>query len=186
MTIEPIAARRRTDELIGGLVADLTEAQRATRTPCDEWDVDALVAHCVNGAHMIAGGLRDAATPAEMPDLMAEGPASAWAAASARLADAATPAALEAIHAMPFGEVPGAMALNVITADHVIHAWDLATALGTAIQLDDDLVELAMTVFGQLVPEDADRSGGQFKDVVPVDPDASAVDKMLGFSGRRP
>ncbi len=183
-TIDPVTARRRIDRTIADLIDGITTEQRGLPTPCEEWNVDQLIAHMVGGGHMIAAGLLGDQPTADA-DPLANGLAAAWAATTAHLAEASTPEILDAMHHMPFGEVPGAMALSVITADHIVHAWDLGEALGVDVEIGDDLVALTMSVFGPLAPAD-DRSGGQFKDVVEVPDSASALDRMIGFSGRRP
>lgn len=183
-TIDPVTARRRIDRTIADLIDGISPEQRTAQTPCEEWNVDQLVAHMVGGGHMIAAGLLGE-QPAADDDPLAGGLAAAWSATTAHLAEASTPEILEATHHMPFGDVPGAMALSVITADHIVHAWDLATALGVDTEIGEDLVALTMGVFGPLAPAD-DRTGGQFKDVVDVPATASALDRMIGFSGRRP
>ena len=53
---------------------------------------------------------------------------------------------------MPFGEVPGEVALSVITADHLTHAWDLARATGQDIEVDDELAEWALATWQVVVP----------------------------------
>ena len=144
-----------------------------------------LIAHMCGGGHMIAGALQGEPPPDPTPDFLADGPATGWAGTMAHLREAATPEALAATHRFPFGEYPGAAAMSVIVADHVVHAWDMATAADLPLAIDDDLAEWALATWQQVVPADG-RSGPGFKDVVPVDPDASAVDRLAGYTGRRP
>jgi uncharacterized protein (TIGR03086 family) len=100
-----------------------------------------------------------------MPDFLAEGPANGWAGASAALAAAATPDALSASHQMPFGEIPGAVAVSVITADHTTHAWDLAIATGQQLEVSDELAAFALEAWMPVVPAEG-RTGDGFKAVV--------------------
>jgi uncharacterized protein (TIGR03086 family) len=144
-----------------------------------------LIGHVCGGAFMIAGGLQDQAPPDESPDFLADGPVAGWAAASAALAAAATPAALEATHTMPFGEVPGAMALSVIVADHIVHASDLAQATGQDLDVSEELAEWSLGTWQSVVPAEG-RTGDGFKAAVAVLDEASAVDRLVAYTGRQP
>ncbi len=178
-------AMEQTNQLVTGLIGGLTPEHREVSTPCDEWTVHDLLGHMCGGAHMVAGGMQGQAPPEEMPDFLADGPAAGWAAAAAHLAEAATPEALAATHQMPFGETSGEMAVAVITADHVTHAWDLARATGQDLSLSDDLAQFALETWKPLVPAEG-RTGDGFKAVVPVSDDASAVDRLVAYTGRQP
>ena len=120
-----------------------------------------------------------------MPDFLAEGPAKGWADAAAALATAATPEALASSHQMPFGVVPGTVAVSVITADHITHAWDLAMATGQQLDVSDELAEFALETWMPVVPVEG-RSGDGFKAAVAVANGASAVDRLVAYTGRQP
>lgn len=183
--MDATTAMQQTNELVTGLIAGLKPEHREMSTPCDEWTVHDLIDHMCGGAQMIAGGMQGQAPPAEAPDFLAEGPAVGWNAAAAALVTAATPEALTATHQMPFGEVPGEMAVSVITADHITHAWDLASATSQNVHISDELAQFALQTWQQVVPAEG-RTGDGFKAVVPVADGASAVDALLGYTGRRP
>ncbi|MDX2381361.1 MAG: TIGR03086 family metal-binding protein [Acidimicrobiia bacterium] len=183
--MDPINAMNQSDAITTGLIAGLTPENREMSTPCDQWTVHDLLGHVCGGAFMIAGGLQDQSPPEEAPDFLADGPAAGWAAASAALAAAATPEALEATHTMPFGEVPGAMALSVIVADQIVHAWDLAQATGQDLDVDDELAEWALATWQQVVPAEG-RTGDGFRAVVEVSDGASPIDRLAAYTGRNP
>ena len=183
--MDPITAMNETDAILTGLIAGLTPENREMSTPCAQWTVHELLGHVYGGAFKIAGGLQDQAAPDESPDFLADGPAAGWVAASAALAAAATPEALEATHTMPFGEVPGAMALSVIVADQLVHAWDLARATGQDFEAGDELAEWALATWESVVPAEGRTSDG-FKAVVEVSDDASAADRLVAYTGRQP
>lgn len=181
--MDAITAMQRTDEIVTGLIANLTSDHRRAPTPCTEWTVHDLIQHMCQGGHMVAGGLQGEAPPDPAPDVLAEGPAKGWAETMAHLSSAATPAALAANHQMPFGEVPGEVAVSVIVADHLTHAWDLAKASDQQIEVDDDLAQWALDTWKMVVPAD-NRQGG-FDPVVPVAEDAPALDRLVGYTGRK-
>lgn len=182
--MDATTAMNRTHAALEPVFAGLQPEHREMSTPCAEWTVHDLIGHMCGGAHAIAGGLQGQAPPEGEVDHLSQGPVNGWNDAKAALIAAATPEALEAMHQMPFGEVPGEMALSVITADHLTHGWDLARATGQPIAIDDDLAEWALQTWQAVVPAEG-RQGG-FDDVVPVSESASAVDRLVGYTGRQP
>jgi uncharacterized protein (TIGR03086 family) len=177
-------ALAQTNSIVSTVIGGLSSDDRETSTPCSEWNVHEVLEHMCQGGQMVAGGLQGQAPPDEMPDFLSNGPAEGWRNAYAALAAAATPEALAASHQMPFGEVPGEVAVSVITADHLVHAWDVAEATGQSIEVDDELAQWALDTWKVVVPAEG-RDGG-FADVVPVADDASLLDQLLGYTGRQP
>lgn len=184
--MDATTALQQTGPLVTELIDGLTPEDREVSTPCEEWTVHDLIGHMCEGGHMIAGGLQGQAPPDESADFLADGPAAGWAATVAALQAVATPDILEASHQMPFGEVPGEVALSVITADQVVHAWDLARATGQDLDIDDDLAEWALQTWQVVVPAEGRDEGRGFAAVVPVADDAPATDRLVGYTGRQP
>lgn len=183
--MDAMTALGETNEAMTQLIAGLRPEHKEMASPCTEWTVHDVLDHVCGGAHMIAGGMQGQAPPEEAPEFLADGPANGWAAAHAALAAAATPERLGALHQMPFGEVPGEMAVAVITADHLTHGWDVAKATGLDFNVSDELAEWALTTW-QGVLGDGARDGGGFDDAVEVPADAPAVDRLAAFTGRTP
>jgi uncharacterized protein (TIGR03086 family) len=183
--MELLDARAETDTLVEGLISGLTPDHRELPTPCKDWTVHDLVDHMVGGGLMIAAALTQEASamPAPGTDHLPEGPAVGWAGAVAAMGAAATPDNLENNRQLPFGEMPGAMGLSLITADHVTHAWDLARATGQEIAPSDDLVEWAQGVWSVAITDEL-RNGDAFDVVQPCADDASPIDRLAAFTGR--
>ena len=156
------------------------ESQLTDATPCNEWDVRALMAHMTDGqsrgASMMSGTdvSPSGATPAER-----------FASASAALAEAAgRPGVLEQEFETPFGRMPGAAWLMGSFMDVLVHGWDLAKATGQEPRLPEDLAETCLSIFG---PQLAGfRETGNFGPEVAVAADASVQDRLVGAFGRRP
>jgi uncharacterized protein (TIGR03086 family) len=70
------------------------------------------------------------------------------------------------------------------TPDIWMHSWDLAKALGRTPDLDQDRCAAALAAMEPM--EQMLRDSGQFGPAVPVDPDASAQDRLMAFIGRDP
>lgn len=183
--MDATTALDRTDAIMTDLIANLSSDDRERSTPCDQWTVHDLLAHMCSGGHMVAGGLQGEAPPADAADHLADGPAAGWVGTVAHMRAAATPEALAATHQMPFGEVPGEMAMSVIVADQATHAWDLARATGQDLAMDDELAGWALDVWRQVVPAEG-RTGDGFAPAVEVPESAPAIDRLVGYTGRRP
>jgi uncharacterized protein (TIGR03086 family) len=178
-------AMQQTDEVVSDLIAGLAADQRDHATPCDEWTLHDLLGHMCGGGHMVAGALLGEPMPEEAPDHLVDGPVAGWAGTMEHLRAAATPENLASTHQLPFGEMPGEVALSVIVADHLTHGWDIARASGQDFEIDDELAEWALATWKQLVPAEG-RTGPGFKPVVPVDATASPVDQLVAYTGRHP
>jgi uncharacterized protein (TIGR03086 family) len=184
--MDATTAMQETNEVVTRLIAGLSSDDREKSTPCDEWNVHQLIEHMCGGAHMIAGAMLSEIPPEQMPDLLADGPAAGWSAAAAHLAASVTPANLAATHELPFGPTPGAMAVAVISADHLTHAWDLAKATGQDPQISDELAAFALGAWQPVVPAGERPVGGGFKTEVTVAGGASALDQLVAYTGRQP
>ncbi|WP_186319247.1 TIGR03086 family metal-binding protein [Streptomyces sp. SAJ15] len=159
-------------------------------TPCAEYDVRALLSHVVGGTHRISHvGEGGAAleVPAEAPGVSDDGWPKAYAEARARLVAAwADDARLTAAVSVPWGEVPGRVALAGYVMEAVAHAWDLARALGDTRPLDAELAEFTLEFVHAALP--AERRGGPvpFDAALPALEGADAYGRLAAFLGRRP
>ena len=157
-------------------------------TPDEGWTVRDLVNHLVS-EDLWAPPLLAGSTIAEIGDrfdgdVLGAGPRAAWAAASA----AAVPAveedgAMDRIVHLSFGDVPGGEYALQLFADHLVHAWDLARAVGADERLDAGLVASCANWFE--AREDAYRSAGAIAARPPVPGDADAQTLLLARFGRR-
>jgi uncharacterized protein (TIGR03086 family) len=108
----------------------------------------------------------------------------AWKEAAAAALAAASPDVLGRTVHLSFGDVPGEEYLGQLTADHVIHAWDLARGTGGDERLDPDLVQHVYDVMApQIEPA---RAAGMFAAEVEVPADADLQSKLLALTGRTP
>jgi uncharacterized protein (TIGR03086 family) len=150
--------------------------------------VRALVNHLVNEGRW-APPLLGGATIAEVGDrfdgdVLGDDPHAAWeAAAEECVAAAGQHGATERTVHLSFGDFPGEFYLSQLLADHVIHAWDLARAVGADESLDPELVEW---VHAFLAPQaDAWRAAGVFAAAVEAPRDADLQTRLLALTGRR-
>lgn len=156
-------------------------------TPCQEWDVRALVNHLVT-EQLWVPLLLDGATVDDVGDRfdgdqLGSHPALAWerAADDARKAFAA-PGALQRPVELSYGRRPAKGYCQEMTLDLTVHAWDLARGIGSDEHLDEELVRAALSFIEPGVEQLADT--GMFAPPVPVRPDADDQTRLLALLGR--
>ncbi|HEX6148961.1 TIGR03086 family metal-binding protein [Nocardioides sp.] len=156
-------------------------------TPCADWDVRTLVNHVV-GEDLWTEPLVRGATIEEVGDRFDGDLLGADPLAAAR--DAAVEATRAVGDALParakvhlsYGDEDLEEYVAQLTADHLIHGWDLAAATGGATELDGDLVEAVAEWFA--AREDAYRAAGLIGDRVGGSGDAQS--ELIGRFGRDP
>lgn len=178
---------RRASAHFGELVGRVGVGQWHLATPCEGWDVRALVNHVV-AENLWTRPLMEGRTIAEVGtafdgDVLADDPAGAWAEAAAQARAAVDPPdALERTVHLSFGDTPAEEYVLQLFADHLIHAWDLAQAIGEDASLEPDLVDACADWFDDV--EDAYRQGGAIgqRPLVPIGADAQT--RLLARFGR--
>jgi uncharacterized protein (TIGR03086 family) len=158
-------------------------------TPCAEWDVRALVNHIVNEDRwtvpLFAGTTIDEVGSSLDGDLLGTDPIGSLAnAVAAATASVAEPGALSRTVHLSFGDTPAEEYAWQLLADHLIHAWDLAAAVGADTRLDPDLVEACASWFAAREP--LYRQAGAIGARIPVPANADDQERLLAAFGRDP
>lgn len=173
----------------GRLVAAVKLDQLGNETPCDGWDVRTLLNHVVSGnwwAQELASGKTIAEVGDRLDgDVVGDDPAAAYDQSAAAAAAAfRAPGAMEAMCAVSYGPVPGAVYAGHRLIDVLIHGWDLAKGTGQDTTLDPELVAACWAV----VEPQADllRGSGAFDSDVVAPEGADAQTRLLAALGRRP
>jgi uncharacterized protein (TIGR03086 family) len=132
-------------------------------TPCSEWTVRELVNH-VAGEDLWTVPLVNGSTIEEVGDrfdgdLLGDAPATVALDAAAAAVSAVVPRIPDGgtVH-LSYGEERLEEYLMQLSADHLVHGWDLAVAVGARPQLDPDLVTGVAAWFAER--EDLYRSAG--------------------------
>lgn len=109
-------------------------------------------------------------------------------------------AVLERPMALPWIQGSGAEVLASYFSELTVHIWDLATATGQRPDWDDSLVAAALHAAHQILPagnrralyEEISAARGlnevavPFDEAVPVLDDATAIERLVAWSGRDP
>jgi uncharacterized protein (TIGR03086 family) len=91
---------------------------------------------------------------------------------------------MERIVHLSFGDFPGAEYAEQLTADLLIHGWDLARAVGRDEHLEPTLVAATAAWFANW--EEGYRAAGAIGPAVATAPDADAATRLLTAFGRDP
>ncbi|THA24745.1 TIGR03086 family protein [Streptomyces sp. RKND-216] len=154
-----------------------------------EWDVCTLLEHVVDGTQRTAalgeagpGAVMEEETPRGVPD---DGWAAAYARARARFRAAwADDGGLAGTYTVPWGDVPGHGVVGAEVQETVVHAWDLARALGAVGRLDARLAEATLPFAEQIVPAEPRGGAVPFGPVRPTAPDAGPYTRLAAWLGR--
>ena len=163
-------------------------------TPCRKYDVGNLRDHVLGWVQFFAAAFADPARKAQRPD-----PDGYRAADDDRdlaevvrrsagtLVDAVCGGVLDGQIVLQQSRMDGPGAFGMVLGEYLVHGWDLAVAVGAPWTPPEQACERALEFFrAMVVPEYRGEEGGFFGEEVPVAPDASALDRLLGFAGRRP
>ncbi|MEV4631594.1 TIGR03086 family metal-binding protein [Micromonospora sp. NPDC049523] len=182
------AYRRSLDEFTDR-VTQVGYDQWALPTPCGDWDVRTLVNHVVTEDRwtvpLLAGATIEQVGDQFDGDLLGDDPAgAAQDAAAAAERGASEPGALDRTVHLSFGDTPASEYLHQLLAEHLVHGWDLAVAIGVEPKLDAEAVHECARWFTEQVG--MYRQGGLVAAAVHVPENASEQDRLVAAFGRDP
>lgn len=162
-------------------------------TPCEGWDVRALVAHVLGGNRMssalLGGASADAAAAlvrgAGVPDPTAVLGDYDATVDELRAAFAEDGALSRTCH-HPMGDIDGARLLGFRVTDLTLHAWDLARAVGGDEALDPVLVGAVWDVMAPMAGFIGQVGVFGSGPTGEVDDGRPLQDRLLDLAGRRP
>jgi uncharacterized protein (TIGR03086 family) len=176
-------------DVVQPLVAAVASDQWSAPTPCENWDVRALLGHVVGGNRVFAAAA--AGVPLEqarraLDDPLGTDPVVAYAESAAEVVAAfRAPGVLERPMTIPFGTVSGTVALSLRIVDTLVHGWDLARATGRTVSFPDDVVEQSIAFSREFLPQvPAGRT--PFGSPHEVAADAPPLDRLVALLGREP
>lgn len=186
------------------VLTDLTHAQTAVATlldrfdtddwerpsPCEQWDVGAVVRHLVVGERAFTQSLGGRAYDlAGLTEQVHEVPSvdlpAAYAEGAERLRSALTGADPAATFPTGLGPMPAPAVEQLRTIEALVHGWDVGRGVGRLLQVHDDVLERALehsrALMERLPPERT-----PFSLPVPLDDGAPPLDRLVALLGRDP
>jgi uncharacterized protein (TIGR03086 family) len=180
----PLELLERALDQTGQIVARIQPQQAGMPTPCEDWDVRALVNHTVYDLQTFTGMVTGAERGAPGADLIGEDWSSAYAGASESLLRAWRRRGLEGTLKLGLGDMPATWAVGQHIADVAVHGWDLAKATGQPTELDSEIGKFSLEWAREnLKPQ---LRGQAFGPEVEVPESAPVYDRLAGYFGRRP
>jgi uncharacterized protein (TIGR03086 family) len=169
------------------IVAAIRREQFGDPTPCDDWDVEELLAHVVSGnlwvAPLVGGETIEEVGDRLDGDVLGADHVTAYGRSADEAAAAfGAPGAMDAPCAVSYGPVPGSVYCGHRLIDVLVHGWDLAEATGGNTTLPADLVDACIEV---VTPQlDMLEGSGAFGSDHTVPDGASPQTKLLAWLGR--
>lgn len=184
---DPVTQLADAARAMSPLVAGIAPGQWAALTPCEQWTVADLLRHVVGGNRLFAAAARQQqAAPPTGPDDVPETelPAAYEDSVHDVVEAFGLPGALDRGMSVPFGTVPGSVALHLRLTEFLVHGWDLAQATGQPTDFPEALAEqelaFSQAALSQLPPDRRPFAAPQ-----PVPATAPALDRLAALLGRR-
>jgi len=178
----------RSFTVLDDVVRAVPASSWADPSPCPGWTTKDVLAHLLWGQDLVAAWAagNPPAAPGDqdwtqgVPD---DELAQLWTMVRTRTRQSLTPEVMaREVHTRLFGTITIKQFLWTFPNDALLHAWDVATATGVAIELPRDIID-ALLQWSQDTEEILRLPGG-FGPRRPVAEDADLVDRWLAFAGR--
>jgi uncharacterized protein (TIGR03086 family) len=178
----------RAQEAVSTVVTGLAADDWDRRTPCEDWDVAAVVRHLAVGERAFAVSLTGAAydlasLTEELAAIAPAALAAAYEEGSLRLRDALRRADPAGAFPTGIGPLPAPAIAELRTIEALTHAWDVARAVGAPLDVAEPVAERAITdslaLLDRLPP-----GRTPFGPPRPVADDAPAIDRLVALLGR--
>jgi uncharacterized protein (TIGR03086 family) len=161
------------------VLRQLTAGDLSRPTPCAEYTVGEV------GRHLVRSMVLLASVAGEQIDTPAAGPLERDVAATAEAALAAWQRrGLDGKVAVGRSTLLASLAVEIIPLELLVHGWDIARATGREIDVPLQVAGYVLDQARQLITED--KRGRSFAAEVPVGSRATALQRLIAFTGRVP
>ncbi|WP_433468275.1 TIGR03086 family metal-binding protein [Spirillospora sp. CA-128828] len=182
---------RKAADLYLGTVAQVKPDALTLPTPCPDWTLHGLLRHQVSQDEGFAAAARGegARLSAWRAGDLGDDPYAAARTSADLVTRAFEDVALDAELVLPEirdgGAFPASLAISFHFVDLVVHAWDVAAAIGVPWEPPEELVTASLKV-AAIVPEDGRGPGESFAPSVPSTDGTPPEDRLLSLLGRSP
>ena len=173
--------------IFGQILLQVDDEHLELETPCEGWNVQALISHVVLGDAAIPLLFDGQALPPTMTidtSILGPNPIASWRGTALAAIEAfRTPGAMDEIFQHPVGERPGSTVARFRMIDVLAHSWDLATAIGVPVGIPDALADAALDF---LLPMfDQMKESQVFGPPVTPPEDSTPTIRFLALVGRK-
>lgn len=170
----------------GRVLQQVDDEHLDLETPCEGWNVEALLSHVVLGdvsVPLLFAGDPLPTTMAIDTSILGPNPVATWRGTALSAIEALrSTGAMEQLVQHPIGEVPGSVVARFRLVDVLGHTWDLAHSIGVEAELPHALAEAALDFLFPMV--DQLRDSRVFGPPVPPPTNAEADVRFLALIGR--
>ena len=189
--------------IAGIAIAAVQPDQLRLPTPCDDYDVQALMGHLLAVLGRITA-LGNGEDPMSVPKVVTAVHPDCWVQAWSHASDAANAAwtdaaKLEQVMTLPWATAPGAAMVAMYTSELSVHTWDLAVTTKQTPRWNPSVLEASLATAHQALPP-GDRvamfeqmkpnlpaelaaGGPPFGNPIPIAEDAPLIDRLVAFYG---
>ncbi|OHT85194.1 TIGR03086 family metal-binding protein [Mycobacteroides saopaulense] len=162
------------------VVSHLTDADNDKQTPNAKFTVAQLTEHLQNSIALLGS-----AAGVDIDVAGAGSVAERILAQSQAAVDAWQSRGIDGTVTLPIGEYPAEVAVRILGAEFLVHAWDYAVSTGQEFDPIDELTDSVLESARMIIQPER-RDGDFFADEVPVSDDSSNLVKLIAFTGRNP
>lgn len=169
------------------VVQGVKNDQLTSPTPCRDWNVQKLTNHLLQIVNALTLSGQGKPVPDELwgENLFSDDWAAQFVSESRQAATAwADESSRTDMSDIGPAQMPTVVVATMLASDLVIHGWDLAKATGQGFQCDGEVAAMTYAFISETAEQG--RGMGLYADPVPVSPQAPALDRALGLSGRDP
>lgn len=184
MAAEPTAQLAALLDVTAQLAGGVRAGQWSDPTPCSEWCVSDLLRHLVTGNNLFTAALGGQPPAGRGDHQPGSELVQAYRDSASALLDAfRQPGVLEKVVTVPFGQVPGIVALHLRLTELLAHGWDLARATGQPAAFPQDVAAQEIA-FCQGTLSKVPPGRTPFAPPRPAAPGAPAIDRLAALLGR--
>jgi uncharacterized protein (TIGR03086 family) len=177
--VDQLDAHQRAKDVFADVLARVTPDRLDAPSPCDGWDVAAVIDHVIAGNQRVLE--RAGQEPAELPGDVGAAFAVSVAAAHAVFA---APDGLTRTYELSIGPLPGTAFIGLRTIDLYVHAWDVAKGAGLPRDLDPELGSFCQQAAEQQMQAGLRGDGKPFGEEEPCPASATVADRLAAYLGR--
>lgn len=176
--LTPLTSADATLAVLQHVLRGIGEDELDRPTPCRAFTVGQLEEHLLGSLSSLTSLAGGALAPASAADLE-----SRIAGAAQQAVEAWRERGLEGTVQAGPREIPATLAAGILSVEFLVHAWDFASATGRKLVVSEEVAGYVLNLAETVVTPELRASAG-FDPAIAISEDASALDRLVAFSGR--